>query len=269
MSASYFVPGYDFLPPEGWIDRSIHTFVLDDGTATASLTVTRSAVPDGVQLRDFAGSELEKLSHALPDFKLIDRRDMVVASGAPELVECQCRTQHSTVDQLIAYLPDADGLVVFIGASPAPMPASIRSHILAAMASARPRSSRHVLMIEPAARVTDPVAHTQAATGFQLGSAVAGALDDHGLRGGNGGRHRSTGYWCGHRWRRGCRRGSRATGRPGQHGGVGAAAGGRGGDRGRHHSLRRRRLGPAEAGGSAWPRVISIRNGSCAKHADR
>lgn len=139
MSEPYSVPGYDFLPPEGWVDRSIHTFVLDDGTATASLTVTRTPVPTGVQPRDFANAEFEKLAHALPDFRLVDRRDMVVASGATELVECQWRTQHGTVDQLMTYLPERDSLLVFTGASPAPMPASIRSRILGAIASARPR----------------------------------------------------------------------------------------------------------------------------------
>lgn len=139
MSETYPLPGYDFAPPSGWIDRSIHTFVLDDGTGTASLTVTRAAVPDGVTARDFARAELDRLSHALPEFELLDRRDMVTASGTTELVECRWRTQHGTVDQLMATLPAPGGLMVFTGAAPAPMPGSIRSRILGAIASARPR----------------------------------------------------------------------------------------------------------------------------------
>ena len=141
MRDTYPLPGYDFVPPPGWTDRSIHTFVLDDGTATASLTVTRAAVPDGVAARDFARTELDRLSHALPDFELLDRRDMVTGSGTTELVACRWRTQHGTVDQLMAYLPEPGGLVVFTGAAPAPMPGSIRSRILEAIASAQPRGA--------------------------------------------------------------------------------------------------------------------------------
>lgn len=139
MSRPYPVSGYEFTPPEGWADRSIHTFVLDEAGGTASVTITRATIPDGAAPRDFVDRELERLAHGLPDFKLVDRRDMMLEAGATELVECRWRTQHGTVDQLMAYLPEPGGLVVFTGAAPAPMPASIRSRILGAMASARPR----------------------------------------------------------------------------------------------------------------------------------
>ncbi len=139
MSRPYPVSGYAFIPPAGWTDRSIHSFVLDEGGTTASLTVTHASIPDGAAPRDFVDQELHRLAHGLPDFKLVDRRDMVLDAGATELVECRWRTQHGTVDQLMAYLPEPGGLVVFTGAAPAPMPSSVRGRILAAMASARAR----------------------------------------------------------------------------------------------------------------------------------
>ena len=136
---AYALPGYDFIPPAGWADRSIHTFVLDDGGSTASLTVTRAAVPPGVTPAAYAEAEIERLSHSLPDFAVTDRRPMAIEQGTTELVDCRWRTEHGTVDQLIACLPIEGGLLVFTGAAPAPMPGSIRNRILGAIASAQAR----------------------------------------------------------------------------------------------------------------------------------
>ncbi len=135
----YALPGYDFVPPAGWVDRSIHTFVLDDGNSTASLTVTRALVPAGVTPAAFVEGEIERLSHSLPDFAVSDRRAMAIEQGTTELVECRWRTEHGTVDQLIACLPIEGGLLVFTGAAPAPMPGSIRNRLLGAIASAQTR----------------------------------------------------------------------------------------------------------------------------------
>ena len=123
---------------EDWADHTINTFILDSGGITASFVVSRANAPRGVSQQDFAASELHRLSHALPGYKLVHRSGIEIAGRVTTLVEASWTTKQGPVNQLLAYFPLEERLLVLAGTSPAPMAADIRRRILDMMMSFRP-----------------------------------------------------------------------------------------------------------------------------------
>jgi hypothetical protein len=126
-----------FVPGGRWLDHTVHTFVLDADGVTASFVLSRVTPPEGVAHKEYAASELHRMSHTLKDYALVHRGAIEIDGTVTDLIESRWTSAHGPVDQLLAYLPAGGRLLLMTGTSPAPIPPGVRQQILMMMASFR------------------------------------------------------------------------------------------------------------------------------------
>lgn len=105
------------LRPGDWEDRSVLTFVDpgDDGSGfSASVTVTRDALPAGQTLHAFCDAQAEKLAASLPDWKLLKRDPLRIDEREAFLVETEWREFEGRPLRQLQYFIAAEARVVIV-----------------------------------------------------------------------------------------------------------------------------------------------------------
>ena len=128
--------------PGRWKDDTLNVLRLPgDGQATASLVISREALPLGMDVADYVAAELVRLRTTLPDFVHVGSAAVGWADGDGQAALTRWRSSEGLMDQITACRrTGGPHIIIFTATHLAPMPSAAYEALLGAIASFRPRT---------------------------------------------------------------------------------------------------------------------------------